>query len=183
MTESPSNNYCPWGQIHMEYESTHSHWSADIRKMSIAFVIWLSHFCMDMIGRIRWHWKLTIHVFIFFSFLFLSPNSQDTEYEFQHLFDVDFDSKRTWQPAARLRGIVSPVAKNLNSVKHFVNLHAQSWEMYMKILFRTTNYERLFTYFEQSSITWQFSVSLPAATMFSSESFIILQSVQFFPKK
>ncbi len=33
----------------------------------------------------------------------------------------------------------------------------------MKILFRTINYERFFRYFEQSSITSQFSVSLPAA--------------------
>ena len=51
-------------------------------------------------------------------------------------------------PATRPREIVSSVAKNLNSIKHFVNLH---------------NYERFFRYLEQSSITSQFSVSLQAA--------------------
>ncbi len=52
-------------------------------------------------------------------------------------------------PATKLREFLSSVAKNLNSTKHFVNFYML--------------YERLFRYFEQSSITSQFSVSLPAA--------------------
>ncbi len=48
-----------------------------------------------------------------------------------------------------------------NSINSMIIL--SQWVMYMKILFRTINYERLFRCFEQSCITSQFSVSLPAA--------------------
>ncbi len=53
-----------------------------------------------------------------------------------------------------------------NSIKSMIIL--SQWVMYMKILFRTINYERLSRYFEQASITSQFSVSLLAAKSKSS---------------